>query len=330
MKKGDKNVNKVINLLLRILLALFLVSGLIFFESSKIFIDLIFNAARKGFFLPLLWIYIGIVLIYSLLYTKIKLWTNEKKVQISIFALAMIPRFIFCVNSIFIPVDDFKNYLLYGQYMYFGQYKKIADIIANYNMPKMGGIAIFNGLISSLFSPQLIGFQIANCIITSLICVFIYMISRRMSKEVGLGAALIFALYPSNIISTQITTNHHAATLMALIGIVFFLKAMENRENSKGYLYILFLSIFFTVSNFIHPSVIIFILSIFLYLLIFILNSKPISASSLKELIKRCISYCLIFITVYSLLTNISINAFYKIGIIKTKDEIPVLFKVVM
>ncbi len=164
--------------------------------------------------------------------------------------------------NLYIPEDDFKNYLEYGQNLYYGNLDQVSHVIQGYQMPKMGGIAVFNGIISVLFSPTLTGFQIANCIITSITGGLIFLIAKDMHKKIAIIASLLWALYPSNIVSSQITTNHHASTMFAYLAVALYLYALKRMGKKSGYFLALLTGVAITVSNFIHPSVIIFILAI--------------------------------------------------------------------
>lgn len=255
-------VIKAVNIFLRIFLASILFWGLFLSGQAKILKDLITHSARKGYFLPLFWCYICIT-ISVLIITK-KIWVSKSNKQIFgiLFLAAFVPRMIVIAFNLYVPVNDFKNYLEYGQNLYYGNLGKVSSVIQGYQMPKMGGLAVFNWIISILFSPTLAGFQIANCVVTSLTGAMIFLIGKNYHRKIAITASLLWALYPSNIVSSQITANHHASTMFAYLAILFYLYALIFINKKRGYFFALLAGVVIAISNFIHSSVIIFILAI--------------------------------------------------------------------
>ncbi len=185
----------------------------------------------KGNFYSLLWLYLALCIIYCFIGKKfISKMRSDLGIAISIFLLTAMPRLILLSKQIYIPTKDFDRYLNFGIDMYNGNYAAVADQIAVHSMPGMGGLAIWNGIIAKLFSPTLFGFQIANVVMVSLIAVLLYLLLKSYNKNVAIIAALLFALYPSSIVSTQITTNPHGAILLFLLAILCYQKAIMQQK----------------------------------------------------------------------------------------------------
>lgn len=248
-----------------ILLGIILVWGLFVGQSSSDLLQFIFTSPKKGYFLPVMWLYLLAVIPTGFAFYKVVKTKSPLKICCAIFAITIVPRLILCAFNFYIPTSDFKNYLDYGINFYYGRYDRILDVVSGYGLPEMGGLAVVNGIIAKLFSPQLLGFQIANCIITSTICILIWKIAKFRNETVAAIASFCFAVYPSNIISTQVTTNHHTALLFTLLCVYLCLLALKSYEVKKGYIYILLSGIFLSISNFCHPSTIVLVLAIVFY-----------------------------------------------------------------
>ena len=291
------------------------------------FLKYIIFAGRKGMLLPVMWIYIGVCFIYILIGKKY-VYKLEKTKSIVLWLVigTIIPRLYILSKQFYVATNDFKTYLEYGKNIYYGDFGSVAKVIATkYQMPKMGGLAVFNGIIARIFSPTLIGYQIASILMCSGIVALIYIILKNYNKTVALTAAFLYMVYPSNIFSSQIPTNHHGATLFFMLAIFVFLKIYNTENKKKIYLYAVLSGILITISNFIHPSVIVIILSILCYSIFIIIGYFK----DRKKVIKF-LKVNVIMLVLYSILTTASLSCLHHIGIINDYTELPVLFKVVM
>ena len=295
--------------------------------SAQSFYKLLSNASTKGAFLPVLWLFVGVIIVYLYRLFKLRNESNAKRIYLEVFVWAFIPR-IACTLLLpeYIPTSDFKNYLLYGQYMVQGQYSKVADIVSQYRMPKMGGLAVINGFLSTLFSASVDGYQMANCVITALIAVFIYKLAVPVGKGCALGAALLYAVYPGNIISTQVTSNYHAATLAALAAVYAWNKAMSYSAAPKSMKAAIGAGCLFVLSNFIHPSVIIFVLAVVLHGFLRCFCEE----GGCKQKIKLWFCNTGIVFLCLLLLTPTTLKVLQAKGIIHNTEETTILFKIVI
>lgn len=298
--------------------------------NNPAIIGLFTNRTEAGNFTQYVWLFCLIACIYFFFATKLcKL--KKKWVVISIFILAAVPRIAVVHTGYYIPDNNFLEYLRFGQDFYNRDFGNIARVVSEkFQMPKMAGIAVFNGLLSYIFSPTSLGMQVANIIMTSGIAVLIYLIMDCYDKIVAVVAGTMFAMYPSNIVSTAITTNHHGATLMFMIGIFLFQNALFAPKVWQVCL-LSFLSMLFLVfSNFIHPSVIVILLSLFFYCLLLFIDNWQDTRKFLCSLNVRIICYLLILFIGFNVMTFVGINMFLKNGLIKDTNEISILFKIVM
>lgn len=201
-----KEKSKIIYLLIYLFMVIFFVYGLTLTNSGKETISTLKNLEKQGYVLLYVWGYICIFLL--LFKMRKKLVSMEKKdFLFFLIILASILRLVVMFQNHYIPTNDFKWYYDAGVHLAGGDKAFVHEFLARYNIAKFGGLAVFMGIIAKLFSVKLIGFQTANIVITVLICIFIYLMIEDYNKKSAIIASILFAIYPENIISTQITTN---------------------------------------------------------------------------------------------------------------------------
>lgn len=307
---------------LRMALALLLI---VFLCYDRSFYKLLFvNGTSKGYFLPCLYLYICASVLYAIIFYKARKM-KIYNVCLIIFFMAIVPRAILLIGNDYIPTSDFKNYLFYGQAVYYENYTAIAPIINLYQMPKMGGLALLNGFIAKLFSPTLLGFQVANILMNSISCVLLYLIIKESDINVALIAGALYAIYPSNIISSVITTNHHGALFSFLLAIYFYKKLVLNISRINSWIYLLLTSFFVLCSNFFHPSIIILLIALGIFTVFHIFRLR----NNRKAALKFGISFLSIII-IFNLGTTMVNRYCYRNGIIESYQEIDILFKFAM
>lgn len=221
---------------------------------------------NSGNLYPLLAAWLVTTASYGLLLYRLQGHLSSVLYGIVLFVLCALPRLAVLALQHYIPTNDFANYLLYGQCFVQGDFAPAADLIANYyQMPKMGGLVVFNGLLMKLFGASLLGLQLANILLTGGICVVLYQLLKPVHQQAAWIAALLWMVYPSNIISAQIPTNHHGAVLFFLLALLLYQRLLRCNKWLLVVLLAVAIGICLTISNFIHPSVIVVQLSILCY-----------------------------------------------------------------
>lgn len=211
IKRAD--VEKGIYWFISLFLAFFFGLGMIF---SAIQINEYLN---YWYVIPFIWLYFLIFTIFAMCWKKICL-LERKQLLCLIFIIAIFPRIMLLMHRRFILISDFQAYVNMGTYLINNQKELAHNIVMDYRIPKYGGLAILMSIIGRLFSTQLIGFQIANIIMCSLICVLIYLLLENYSKRAGILASLLMSFYPANIISSQVVSNREGAVLFVLIACI--------------------------------------------------------------------------------------------------------------
>lgn len=172
-----------------------------------------------------------------------------------IFSLALIPRILFGFTFTGEQISDFGVYQQLGQAVVWGHPQFVADIVKQYQIREFAGLAVMNGFLGKIFSATTEGYQLANAVTTSLICVAVWLLGTQVSKRVGYLAGMMYCFYPASIVNTQLLTNQHCATLFGLLSILVLYQAVKTdgrflKTLSLGALSALLL----TASHLCHPS----------------------------------------------------------------------------
>ncbi len=279
----------------------------------------------------LLLIWLAVASLYSFLLSRLEHRCSVMLFSFVLFLLCALPRLAVLQFQYYIPTNDFANYLLYGQCFVQGDYAPAADLIANYyQMPKMGGIVVFNGLLMLLFGDMLLGMQMANIALTGGICVILYHLIRPIHGQAAWITALLWMLYPSNIISTQIPTNHHGATLFFLLGLLLYSYLLRQKQWSRIVLLAIATGICLAISNFIHPSVIVIQLSILCFTLLTVVQYACRERKLLGVPAQKLLAACLLIFITGAGCQQIGLQQLQQHQVITDRQEISVLFKLVL
>ena len=260
---GNNRIKQGVYICLSIGLICFFVMGLTITNSAKETLSILISLYKHGYVMIYVWVYLALMIIVSMISRKVDLYCKEK-VLLFLFLASFLPRMLLVTQRNYIPISDFNSYLEMGVHFAEGDKTFVNSLISHYQIPKFGGLAVFMGVIARIFSEKLIGFQIANIVLTSFICIFIYLCMEKYSRRNAFSASLLFSFYPANIVSSQITTNHHGAILFSLVGI-YMLIELEHKDNLRKAIYAIIGGVSFAVSDFFHPSVIVPIIAVICY-----------------------------------------------------------------
>ena len=260
-------MKRIIKLCEYILFILFL--GMLLFTKEKLTTLLIIPI------LPLIYLFIK----------KVKI----KRYGLFIFILALIIR-LFTIFILKVEIaDDFKT-------MYDASTNLIKGNLDFMNgfyfktYPYQLGLVLYQAFLLKIINNVII-LKIMNSIITSLIVLFIYLISKKIYKEeyarmISLG--YIFYLYP--IYLNSVLTNQHIQTLIIMLVIYLVITKKETKK-----LFIV-LALLLGIANFFRSESIVIILGLVLYSLIF----------STKKNYKTKLINIVILLFVYFLFTNLT------------------------
>lgn len=201
---------------------------------------------------------------------------NIKKFPIIIFILSFLIRLIFNLYITTIPNADFQK-------MYEGAASLVAgDFSCGSNdyfslYPYQIGFSGFQALLLLVHNflhlhNSLLFLKIINCVISSLIVILIYFISKEFVKEKSAQiVASIYAFLPFTITHTSVLTNHHFSSLLIYFSIYLLVSKKIKMKNIYKYL---ISGILIGISDTIRPEGIIPIFSIIIYLILTSNNPK--------------------------------------------------------
>lgn len=258
-------------------------------------------------------------------------WSDKKKGMV-LFLIALAVRLFFLQFAQYIPTSDFANYFK-GAYRFAeGGFKAGVDegLKAYSSIPTFGGQAIINGLFLRILSPTLIGMQILNSLYTSGICVLVFVLGKDINTKAAVIGAVLYTFYPTSILSTQITTNHHGATFFLLLGIYFFLLGIKKEKTEIRILFLGTSGVWLTVSNYYHPSVIIMLCAFIAYMVmyelsIFIKDPKVFFPSLRNEIVqvKGIFLSTVIVLVIYTIVSRGTLWMMQMGGYIEGKGSLP-------
>lgn len=192
---------------------------------------------------------------------------NDKKKGYMLFLIALVVRLFFLKYAQYIPTSDFTNYFNGACHFAEGGFKAgvYNGLEAYEGIPTFAGQAIINGLFLRILSPTLLGMQILNGIYTAGLCLLIYLLGKNVNSKVAVIASILYTFYPSSILSTQITSNHHGAAFFILLGVFLFSLGVNYKKASKKILFLVLSATCLVMSNYYHPSIVIMLCAFIAY-----------------------------------------------------------------
>lgn len=299
-------IKQGIYLCLSVILVCFFVLGLTITSSARETLNILTSLYKHGYVMIYVWAYLTLLIVVIMIRKRIELLCR-RQVLLLLFMASFVPRMLLVTQRNYIPISDFNSYYEMGVHLAEGDKAFVNDLIIQYQIPKFGGLAVFMSFIAKIFSEKLIGFQIANIVTTSFICVLIYLCMEKYSKRSAFSASLLFSFYPANIVSSQITTNHHGAILFSLVGI-YMLIVMEHQNKMRKVFYVIVGGVSFAISDFFHPSVIVPIIAVVCYGIMGCLEKWKFDFTRIK--------YCLYCVLCYIITLNIGILILTKAGVV--------------
>lgn len=191
---------------------------------------------------------------------------NIKHFTIFIFIMALVIRIISIIYLKVSIVDDFKTMLDASRDLITGNLDFLKNSYFEYFPYQLGHVlyqALLLKIINSVFFLKII-----NSIITALIVVFIYLISKNIVKEkTAKVTTVLYLLYFYPLYLNSVLTNQHLPVLLSLIGIYLLITKKSSIKT------ILLIAVIFGIANIFRTESIIFIGGIILYIL-FITKDK--------------------------------------------------------
>ncbi|MDD3410224.1 MAG: glycosyltransferase family 39 protein [Eubacteriales bacterium] len=171
-----------------------------------------------------------------------------------VFAVAFALRAAFGLLHRCEPMSDFADYAASGRMLLAGDTEGVRALVERRGLDAFAGIGLVNALLGAVFSPTPAGWAMGDALLTALIAVCVWALGARYSRGVGLCAALLYAVYPAAIVSAQLMTNQHAATLLALLSLLCLLRAADGKALPRALAWVALSALLLTLSEWCHPS----------------------------------------------------------------------------
>lgn len=274
----DKKNNLLSNLFIYLTIIIFSIISILFLAKNNI----------------LLFFIVFFILIYLCLKKEIKHF------GILLFVMSFLIRLIAVLFLDFPQVSDFKVLLDASEKFSHGDFsfqKQAYFSIWGYQT----GFVIYQGLILKIFKNAFV-LKILNVIYSSVITFLIYIFGKKISSEKSAKfVSMLYMIFPYQIYMNSIMANHHIATFLTYIGILFLLK---KDKKIKDYV---IAAILISFGNIMRPEGIIVVFSLILFE-VFKLR---------KEKIKDTLIKVFIFLIVYLLIGSLSSFVIQKTNINK-------------
>lgn len=185
-----------------------------------------------------------------------------------LFIISFLVRILFIIVVDFPQLHDFETLLMASKMFSHGDYS-FNQWWHFYTWGYQTGFVIYQGFLLKLFNSVFL-LKLLNVLYSSFLVLFIYKISIRISDEKSARfVSLLYMVFPFYIFMNTILANHHLATLLMYLGILFLIK---KDKSFKDYV---FGAILIGFGNIIRPEGIIVVLSLIVYE-VFLINKEKI------------------------------------------------------
>lgn len=240
--------------------------------SFVLFLFLLFNN----------YIYIIIALLFIFFISRS---SKIKHFGLLIFLISFIVRLIFVLIADFPQIYDFETLLEASKLFAQGDFS-FNKWWHFYTWGYQTGFVIYQGILLKLFDSVFL-LKLLNVIYSSCLVYIIYIVGKRISDERSSRfVSLLYMIFPFYIFMDIIMANHHLASLLMYLGILFLIK------NNKKFSDYIFGGILLAFGNIIRPESIIVVLTFLVYE--FFLLDK-------KKIINVCIRVCAFLIVYFSI-----------------------------
>ncbi len=255
-------------------------------KLSRVFIFISILIFSLVFFLYLCsnnFIYLVILLFLSFLFSN-----KIKHFGFTLFFVSFLVRLVFIIVFKFPQLDDFST-LLDASHMFARGDYSFNTWFHFHTWGYQTGFVIYQGILLKLFHSEFL-LKLLNIIYTSCLAFFIYKVGRKISDEKSARVvSLLYMIFPFHIFLNSIMANHHLATLLMYLGILFLIK---KKKCFKDYV---LSAILISLGNIIRPEGIIVVCSFLIYEF-FLLDKNKI----FNTIIRVCSFLLVYFIIGYS------------------------------
>lgn len=185
---------------------------------------------------------------------------NEKikRFGLLLFLISFIVRLVFIIVFNFPQVYDFAT-LLDASHMFSQGDFSFNQWFHFHTWGYQTGFVIYQGILLKLFHSEFI-LKLLNILYSSLLVLFVYRLSRRISDEKSARVvSILYMVFPFYLFLNTVLVNSHLATLLMYLGILFLIK---KEKSFKDYI---IAGVLISLGNIIRPEGIIIVLTLLVY-----------------------------------------------------------------
>lgn len=273
MKNVDYAFNKFLNLSLKILLLIPLVSSIVWLflkdDNNPLFSICCFC--------------ISLILIGITYYGLKNNYKNSLIIPIILIS-AFIIRFLWFYNIDSIPIGDFNRMFICAEEFSRGATYMFKDYSYFARFPHMSITVLYFSLVIKIFSNPLIAVRFINIIFSMLNIILIFFISKEVfqDKKKSIWVLLLSSIYPPMIIYNNVYCSENMAIPLLLLSILMFFKAF-NENNKNKFLFLSLSGLFLSAMHLFRPLGYVMIIAYIMY--IFIYFKEKIKTKIIKSLL---------------------------------------------
>lgn len=181
-----------------------------------------------------------------------------KRFGLLLFLISFIVRLVFIIVFDFPQVYDFAT-LLDASHMFSNGDYSFNQWFHFHTWGYQTGFVIYQGFLLKLFHSEFL-LKLLNILYSSLLVLFVYKLSRRISDEKSARVvSILYMVFPFYLFLNTVLVNSHLATLLMYLGILFLIK---KEKSFKDYV---IAGLLIALGNIIRPEGIIVVLTLLVY-----------------------------------------------------------------
>ncbi|MGL5440025.1 MAG: glycosyltransferase family 39 protein [Filifactoraceae bacterium] len=211
--------------------------------------------------------------ILKLLIDRFKLIHSNLTFSVFIGVIATLPRVIWVYFVRTVPEIDFLRFHEYTKALIVGDYKAYLKIRTVF--PHITGFPLIQSFYYRIFGDSVwsgISFNIVCTVATAIILYFL--VSEISNRSSGRLAALLFALWPNQIMFSGLIASEPLFTLFFVLSFLFFYKGIKNIESKRLTIYSVLLGLSLAVSQIVRPISSTFVPTLVLFLFLYNVKFK--------------------------------------------------------
>lgn len=206
--------------------------------------------------------------IFKLIIDRIKFLHKDWVFCVYVSAMATIPRLAWVYLIKTVPEIDFLRFHEYTKALIEGNYESYLQIRTVF--PHISGFPLFQSFYYKIFGDShLVGisFNILCTVLT--VVVIYYLVSEISNRSSGRMAAILFALWPNQIMFSSLIASEPLFTLLFVLSFLMFYKAIKYMNNFKMVIYGVALGFVLALSQVVRPISSTFIPTLILFLFLY-------------------------------------------------------------